>query len=222
MTAVSAIVFFLGLLFGFQRPSRLLLPRLCATVLLAAPQSTRGLHSLFRTGFSVKRPLPPRSTVSPRFGFNIAPPRFVSSFRGGAEPTSFPPSLSTAFVDPFLSARSASSPSRFLRLGGGGFYHRRVRCQLRSLTSYFLFHFFSSGASVATATSPFRPRGRGFYHRRVESQLRTADSVFRFSRSPGAPPQPRSTEPSYPPPHPFRSGACGAVAPARRAKGRDT
>ncbi len=28
MTAVSAIVFFLGLLFGFQRPSRLLLPRL--------------------------------------------------------------------------------------------------------------------------------------------------------------------------------------------------
>ncbi len=34
MTAVSAIVFFLGLLFGFQRPSRLLLLRLRATVLL--------------------------------------------------------------------------------------------------------------------------------------------------------------------------------------------
>ena len=83
--------------------------------------------------------------------------------RGGAEPTAFPPSLSTGFVDPFLSARPASSPSRLLRFGGGGFYHHRVGCQLRSLTSYFVFHFFSSGASVASATSPFRPRGRGFY-----------------------------------------------------------
>ena len=42
---------------------------------------------------------------------------------------------------------------------GGGFYHRRVRCQLRSLTSYFVCHFASSERPVAVATSLSRPRG---------------------------------------------------------------
>ena len=93
-----------------------------------------------------------------------------------------------------------------LSVRGGGFYHRRVGCQLRSLTSYFVFHFFSAGASVASATSPFLPRGRGFYHHRVGSQPRSADPVFRCS-----------TEPSYPPLHPFHSGA---AAPLRQPVGR--
>ena len=41
---------------------------------------------------------------------------------------------------------------------GGGFYHRRVRCQLRSLTSYFVFQT-RSGAPVAVATSLSRSGG---------------------------------------------------------------
>ena len=105
------------------------------------PIQPRGTQCLFRSGFSVKRPLPLRFHRFASPGVNIAPERFVSFFRGGAEPTSFPPSLSTDFVDPSLSADSVPSPVRLRRFEGRRFYHRRVRCQLRSLTSYFVFQF---------------------------------------------------------------------------------
>ncbi len=139
MTAVSAIVFFLGLLFGFQRPSRLLLSRLCATVLLLLRCTP------FNPGaaFFISKRLFCQAAVAAAFcrfasfGFNIAPLRFVSSCRGGAEPTSFPRPLSTRFVDSFFRLASAFAVSR-----GGGFYHHRVGSQLRSPTSYFVFHCF--------------------------------------------------------------------------------
>jgi len=107
------------------------------------PIQPRGPHSLFRTGFSVKRPLPLRthrfvSTLLRRGARNLL------RFRLPCQPTS-----STLLF----------RPSGFrLSERGGGFYHRRVGCQLRSLTSYFVFHFFSAAASVASATSLFRPR----------------------------------------------------------------
>ena len=137
MTAVSAIVFFLGLLFGFQRPSRLLPPRLPATL---HPVQPGGRILYFESALLSSdrcRSVPPFRLV--RNQHRAVALCFL--LRGGAEPTAFPPSLSTGFVDPFLSARSASSPSRLLRFGGGGFYHHRVGCQLRALTSYFVFHF---------------------------------------------------------------------------------
>jgi len=187
----------LGLLFGFQRPSRLLVAAATSCYRPASlhPIQPRGPHSLFRIGFSVKRPL---SLQLHRFGSTC----FVEG-RGTYFASAFP-------VNPLC--RPFSSTLRLCRLrdfrfrGGGDFYHRRVGCQLRSLTSYFVFHFFSAGASVASATSPFLPRGRGFYHHRVGSQPRSADPVFRCS-----------TEPSYPPLHPFHSGA---AAPLRQPVGR--
>jgi hypothetical protein len=61
--------------------------------------------------------------------------------RGGAEPTAFPPSLSTDFVDPFFPPIRLRRQCDFRRFEGRRFYHRRVGCQLRSLTSYFVFQF---------------------------------------------------------------------------------
>jgi hypothetical protein len=170
------------------------------------PLQPRGPHSLFRTGFSVKRPLPLYFTGSPR-RCSVEGARNLLRFR----PPCQPPSSTLLF-----------RPSDFrLPVRGGGFYHRRVRCQLRSLTSYFVFHFFSAGASVASATSPFRPRGaastttafgvntllrlssslrlgpvtvetgassrgRGLYHRRVWSQHASSTPSSRRLNSPGA------------------------------------
>ena len=53
----------------------------------------------------------------------------------GAESTSHPRLLSTRFVDSFFHLAAAFAVSR-----GGGFYHHRVESQLRSSTSYFVFH----------------------------------------------------------------------------------
>ena len=150
MTAVSAIVFFLGLLFGFQRPSRLLPLRLCATVLLLLSCTPFNPGAAF---FISKRLFCQAAVAAPfhRFaspGFNTAPSRFVSSGRGGAEPTSFPRLVSTRLVDSFFHLASAFAVSR-----GGGFYHHRVGSQLRSPTSYFAFHCFGRNSS-----SPVRRR----------------------------------------------------------------
>jgi hypothetical protein len=120
LTAVSAIVFFLGLLFGFQRPSRLLLLRLVcygASYCFTAPHSTRGLRSLFRSGFSVKRPLPLRFTVSPRL--DSTPRRGALFLPVEGRGTYF---LSASRVNslrrPFVSARTALSPARLRRFEG--------------------------------------------------------------------------------------------------------
>jgi hypothetical protein len=155
LTAVSAIVFFLGLLFGFQRPSRLLLPRLCATVLLLLRCTP------FNPGaaFFISKRLFCQAAVAAAFcrfasfGFNIAPLRFVSSCRGGAEPTSFPRPLSTRFVDSLFRLVPGCRQCDFAVSRGGGFYHHRVGSQLRSPTFYFVFHFFRPELLVAVATS---------------------------------------------------------------------
>ena len=145
MTAVSAIVFFLGLLFGFQRPSRLLPLRLCATVLLRCTPFNPG------AAFFISKRLLCQAAVAAAFhrfassGFNTAPWRFVSSCRGGAEPTSLPRPLSTRFVDSLFRLVPVCRPCDFAVSRGGGFYHRRVGSQLRSPTSYFVFHFFRPG-----------------------------------------------------------------------------
>jgi hypothetical protein len=81
LTAVSAIC--LGLLSDFQRPSRLLLPRLRATVYFpAVSRFNPGPLLLFRTGFPVKRPLPLRFADSP-LSFRGPPLRPASLSRGG-------------------------------------------------------------------------------------------------------------------------------------------
>ncbi len=178
-------------------------------------------------------------------------------FRGGAEPTSFPPSLSTDFVDPFFPLARLSSfrgaallpPPRWVSTP-------LVDCVFRLSVR--------PGAPTAVAASLSRPRGaasttaafgvnrllrpllparstppperlrrvegRGFYHRRVRSQPPSVDSIFRLSAS-----SRRSrrqcdfaflstgSDESHCPLLPtFSSGACSAVAPARRAKGTDT
>ena len=151
MTAVSAIVFFLGLLFGFQRPSRLLPPRLCATVLLAA-----SLHPIqpgvcilyFEAAFLSSGRCRCLPTASPRLDSTSRRCALFLPVEGGAEPTSLPLPLSTRFVDSFFHLTAAFAVSR-----GGGFYYHRVGSQLRSPTSYFVFHFFRPGPS-----SPVRRR----------------------------------------------------------------
>ena len=137
MTAVSAIVFFLGLLFGFQRPSRLLLPRLCATVLLLLSCTPFNPGAAF---FISKRLFCQAAVAAPfhRFaspGFNTAPSRFVSSGRGARNLLPFRISCQLA------SSTLSSTSLRLCRLRyfavsrGGGFYHRRVRSQPTSSPS---------------------------------------------------------------------------------------
>jgi hypothetical protein len=81
--------------------------------------------------------------------FSFEGARNLLRFRLPCQPTSSTPSF---------------PPIRLCRLRdfavsrGGGFYHRRVRCQLRSLTSYFVFQT-RSGAPVAVATSLSRSGG---------------------------------------------------------------
>ena len=150
-----------------------------------APLSTSG------AAFFISNPLPCQATVAAPFhrfvssGFNTALPRFVSSCRGGAEPTSLPLPLSTRFVDSFFRPSTASSPVRLLRF-------ERLRLlppplpESTSLADFlFRLSLLSSGSSAATAASPSRPRGCGFYHRRFQSQPRTHDSVFLLSIRPG-------------------------------------
>jgi hypothetical protein len=160
LTAVSAIVFFLGLLFGFQRPSRLLPLRLCATVfrLLCCTPFNPG------AAFFISKRLFCQAAVAAAFcrfassGFNTAPWRFVSSRRGARNLLRFRVSCQLA------SSTLSSASSRFVASATSPFrgeaastttalgvnFARRLR--ISSFTA-------SSGASVASATSLFRPRG---------------------------------------------------------------
>jgi len=124
----------------------------------AAPCSTSGLPSLFRGGFSVKRPLPLRFH---RFASVLNQHRAAALcffFRGGAEPTSFPRPVSTHFVDPFISPPLLCRRCDFAASRGCGFYHHRVGSQLRSSTSYSVFQS-RPGVPTAVAVSPSRSRG---------------------------------------------------------------
>ncbi len=120
MTAVSAIVFFLGLLFGFQRPSRLLLPRLRATVSSRLhPIQPRGRFLYFEVAFLSSdrcRSVSPLRLVGSQH--RAAALCFFLFSRRGAEPTAFPPSLSTHFVDSFFHPLPALSPARLPPLRG--------------------------------------------------------------------------------------------------------
>ncbi|WP_233261509.1 hypothetical protein, partial [Vitiosangium sp. GDMCC 1.1324] len=171
-TAVSAIVFFLGLLFGFQRPSRLLLPRLRATVFFTSrlhPVQLRGRLLYFE----------PASLSSDRCR-SVSPLRPDSALLG-AVALRFPfregrgiYCFSASAVNP-LRRLSSSRRLDFVALAtsavsrGCGFYHRRVGSQLRSLTFYFVFHCFVGGLR-RQCDFAFPSEGRGFYHHRVESQ----------------------------------------------------
>jgi hypothetical protein len=172
LTAVSAIVFFLGLLFGFQRPSRLLLPRLRATVLLLLGCTPFN----FGAAFFISKRLFCQAAVAASL-HRFTSPGLTSSCRGGAEPTSLPPPVSTRFVDSFFRLAAAFAASR-----GGGFYHRRVWSQLRSSTSYFVFHCFVRGlrrqcdfAFPSEGARLLSPRPGGVNRlRRLSSSLRHA------------------------------------------------
>jgi len=189
LTAVSAIVFFLGLLFGFQRPSRLLPLRLRATVLLllrCTPFNLGGCTLYFGAAFlssgCCRFASPLRLAGSPRRA--VAPCFFLSRGRGTYFASA---SRVNSLRRPFFRLAVASSPARLRR-----FERLRLlpppRWESTSLADFFISSFTASaGASVASATSLFRPRGRGFYHHRVGSQPRTADSVFLHSASPENP-----------------------------------
>ncbi|MFL5354371.1 hypothetical protein, partial [Archangium sp.] len=162
LTAVSAIVYFLGLLFGFQRPSRLLLSRLHATVfsLLGSTLFNFGAaSSISKRLFCQAAVAAPFHRFIP-FGFNTAPSRFVSSFREGRG-TYFASALRVNLLRRlFFPPRPGSVACATSAVSwGSGFYHHRVGSQPASSTSYFVFHFFRPGDFVASATSPFRPRG---------------------------------------------------------------
>jgi hypothetical protein len=84
LTAVSAIVFFLGLLFGFQRPSRLLLPQLRATVLLLLDCTPFN----FGAALFISKRLFCQAAVAASLhhfaslGISTAPLRIAASYRG--------------------------------------------------------------------------------------------------------------------------------------------
>jgi hypothetical protein len=173
------------------------------------PIQPRGLHSLFRSAFPVKRPLPLPFQRFASFRINIAPLRFVSSLSRGR-------GIYFAFRFPVNRLRRLSSSTELTSSSVQG---RRLlpppRWESTSLVDFVFrlsvppgssrrqcdFAFPLGGARLlppprweSTAfVDPLFPlsrlhrfRGRGFYHRRVESQLRVADSVFRLSTRPGA------------------------------------
>jgi hypothetical protein len=93
----TAIVFFLGLLFGFQRPSRCTTPRLCATVPIPIGSPfNRGGDSFIR-GLGACQ-LRPFGFVLFRFRRSVEP---LPLSRRGAASTPLPRSLSTGFGDLF-------------------------------------------------------------------------------------------------------------------------
>jgi hypothetical protein len=201
LTAVSAICL-LGLAIWFSKTEPLVASATSCYCFLTSqlhPIQPRGRTLYFEALFL--------SSGRCRFIFS-ASPRSESTSRRGASfllsrgrGTYFASaSLSTDLADSLLPAEPTLSPLRLRRFEGGGFYHRRVGSQHRSLTAYFVFQS-RPGAPVAVATSLSRSEGRGFYHHRVRSQ----PPSLTLSSS-----------------HSLSSGACSAVAPARRAKGTDT
>ena len=104
LTAVSAIVFFLGLLFGFQRPSRCLLPpRLRATVLLrCTPFNLGGCILYFESAFL--------SSDRCRFASPICLDAVLSRGRGTYFASAFP-------VNPLRRPFSSARPTFVFRSG---------------------------------------------------------------------------------------------------------
>jgi hypothetical protein len=125
----------------------------------AASRSTSGLRFLFRSGFAVKRPLSLRFTASPLHlvGNSHRAGALCFFLRGGAEPTSLPPSLSTGFVDPFFrsldSAAIATSPFR------GAALLPPPRQVSTPLVDFVFRLSIRPGAPTAVAASLSRPRG---------------------------------------------------------------
>jgi hypothetical protein len=148
LTAVSAIVFFLGLLFGFQRPSRLLLPRLlCYRASSLHPVQPGGCILYFEAAFL--------SSGRCRFVFTASPHR--SSWRGARNLLHFRVScqlasstLSSASLR--LSSLRGEAASTTAALG----VNFALRLRISSFT-----------ASVRSSWPPVRPcfpsEGRGFY-----------------------------------------------------------
>jgi hypothetical protein len=186
LTAVSAIVFFLGLLFGFQRPSRLLPPRLSATVLLllgCTPFNLGGRLLYFESAF-----------LSSGRCRSVSPLRLVGSqhragalcfflLRRGAELTSFPRLVSTRFVDSFFRLVPASSPAR----------HPPFRGEAASTTTALGVNF-ARRLSISSFTSlvrslwpPLRPR---FPVRGGAASITAALGVNRLRRLSFFPPTP--------------------------------
>ena len=120
----------LGLLSGFQRPNRLSRVLPCATVGFAfrrRPPCCAGRLLYCRTGSTVKQPMLLRLSGSLRSEVRLR----VLLRRRGAEPTSFPPPLSTRCVDSFSSLPGVVTRATSSGSAGGGFYHCRVSSQLR-------------------------------------------------------------------------------------------
>ena len=175
MTAVSAIVFFLGLLFGFQRPSRLLLPRLvCYRVSTSRlhPVQPRGLPSLFRSCSAVKRPLP--------LCF-AAPSRLDSTWHRGALP--LPVEGRGTY---FVSASRVNSLRRLFLPPRFGFrrFEREAASTTAALGVNFAHRLFISSFTASTGRFnrrcgfAFPSEGRGYYHHRVGSQPPSSTLFF--------------------------------------------
>jgi hypothetical protein len=161
LTAVSAIVFFLGLLFGFQRPSRLLLLRLRATVLLLLRCTLFNFGAAF---FISKRFLCQAAVAAclHRFtslGIRTAPLRFASSYRGArnllrirvsCQLASSTLSSTSLRLSPFRG--EAASTTTALRVN----FARRLR--ISSFTA-------SAGGLRRQCDFAFPSEGRGFYLR---------------------------------------------------------
>ncbi len=126
----------------------------------AAPHSTSG------AAFFISNRLFCQATVVAPF-HRLASTLFC---RGGAEPTSLPPSLSTRFVDPSL------PPVRLSSFGGRWLLPPPRWVSTPLVDFVFRLSLLRSEVSVASATSPFRPRGAASIASPRE------ESTTRFSR----------------------------------------
>lgn len=107
--------------------------------------------------------------------------RFASTLfrRGGAEPTSLPPSLSTHFVDPSL------PPVRLSSSGAG----RRLLPPPRQVSTPLVDFVFRLSLLLGRGLRrqcdfAFPSEGRGFYHHRVRSQPPSSTLFFPSTRPP--------------------------------------
>ncbi len=135
----------------------------------AASPSTSGRHSLFRSAFSVKRPLPLRFIASPRVEVTSRRSALLPSLargRGTYCVSAFPVNR---LRRPLLSTDSALSPLRLSPCRGAAFLPppRWVSTPLVDFV-FRLSNLLGSSHRRCDFAVPFR--GRGFYHRRVRSQ----------------------------------------------------
>lgn len=168
----------MGLLFGFQRPSRLSCRRLLATILFVAA-SPSFLPGGVSASISVRRLLSSCCFRRPA-GFRTLQRRPVASadfLQRGAASTAWPPSLSTAasltpsthppFLPGFFVGARLLPPPRLLST-------RCVDCRIP----------YCRTDSLEVPSAPVRGllcEGRGFYHRRVEGQQTSSAHTSRSS-----------------------------------------